>query len=207
VCGNFEKTSDVETFAAVVNTTMVKLFFMIVAIMDWECYQFDFERGFLNGKMDARLVFVRQPSGFGNVTNQAYKLLKTPYGLRDSSLVTIEKIKELQFQSGITKIPVLRTRVKRKCIVLETSGESLYPTSLLHSAFWSGRDYSRLSIRFFEPTHDFISYTQKSKVLVKMAQGLKGCVYRWEGIHFYGRNFNNRFCSRRNVILIIGQAI
>jgi hypothetical protein len=34
VCGNFEKKTDVETFAAVVNMIMVKLFFLVVAIKD-----------------------------------------------------------------------------------------------------------------------------------------------------------------------------
>jgi hypothetical protein len=58
VCGNFEKKSNVETFTAVVNMTMVKIFFTVVATLDLECYQFDFEGAFLNGKMDERLVFV-----------------------------------------------------------------------------------------------------------------------------------------------------
>jgi hypothetical protein len=46
VCGNFEKKADVETFAAVVNMNMVKIFFMVVATKDWECYQYDFEAPF-----------------------------------------------------------------------------------------------------------------------------------------------------------------
>jgi hypothetical protein len=49
VCGNFEKKSDVETFAAVVDMVMVKLFFLFVAVKDWECLQFNFEAAFLNG--------------------------------------------------------------------------------------------------------------------------------------------------------------
>jgi hypothetical protein len=38
VCGNFEKKADVETFAAVVNMNMVKIFLMVIAAKDWECY-------------------------------------------------------------------------------------------------------------------------------------------------------------------------
>jgi hypothetical protein len=87
VCGNFEKKTDVETFAAVVNMTMVKLFFLVVAVKDWECYQYDFEAAFLNGEMKTRSVYVRQPPGFGDRTNRVYKLLKTLYGLRDSPLI------------------------------------------------------------------------------------------------------------------------
>ena len=51
VCGNFKKKTDVETFAAVVNMTMVKIFFLLVAILNWECFQYDFEAAFLNREM------------------------------------------------------------------------------------------------------------------------------------------------------------
>jgi hypothetical protein len=101
VCRNFEKKSDVETFAAVVNMTMVKIFFLFVAIQDLECYQYDFEAAFLNGEMKARLVYVRQPPGFGDGANRVYKLLKTPYGLRDSSLVWFCEASELMRKEGI----------------------------------------------------------------------------------------------------------
>jgi hypothetical protein len=100
VCGNFEKKSDVETFAAVVNMTMVKIFLTIVATLDLECYQYDFEGAFLNGKMDQRLVFVRQPPGFGDGTKRVYKLLKTLYGLRDSPLVWFREVTKLMRKAG-----------------------------------------------------------------------------------------------------------
>jgi hypothetical protein len=50
VCGNFEKKSDVETFVAIVNMIMVKLFFLFVAVKDWECLQFNFKAAFLMDK-------------------------------------------------------------------------------------------------------------------------------------------------------------
>ena len=76
VCGNFEKKTDVETFAAVVNMTMLKIFPLVVAVLNWECWQFDFEAAFLNSEMKTRLVYVRQPPGFEDGTNRVYKLLK-----------------------------------------------------------------------------------------------------------------------------------
>ena len=87
VCRNFEKKTDVETFAAVVNIMMVKIFFLLVAILNWGCFQYDFEAAFLNGEMKAKSVYVQQLPGFGDGTNRVYKLLKTLYGLRDSPLV------------------------------------------------------------------------------------------------------------------------
>jgi hypothetical protein len=104
VCGNFEKKSDVETFAAVVNMTMVKVFFLVVAIQDWECYQYDFEAAFLNGEMKDRSVYVRQPPGFGDGTNWVYRLLKTLYGLRDSPLVWFREVSELMRKEGFTPL-------------------------------------------------------------------------------------------------------
>jgi hypothetical protein len=100
VCGNFEKKSDVETFAAVVDMIMVKLFFLFVAVKDWECLQFDFEATFLNGQMSARLVYVKQPPGFGDGTKRVCKLLKTLYGLRDSPLVWFREATALMKKAG-----------------------------------------------------------------------------------------------------------
>ena len=77
VFGNFEKKTDIKTFATVVNMIMVKLFFLVVMLKDWECLQFDFEAAFLNGKMKTRSVYVRQPPRFGDGTKRVYKLLKT----------------------------------------------------------------------------------------------------------------------------------
>jgi hypothetical protein len=99
-CGNFEKKADVETFVAVVNMTIAKIFLTIVAILGLECYQFDFEGAFLNGNIDQRLVFVRQPPGFGDGTNRVYKLLKALYGLRDSPLVWFREATKLMRKVG-----------------------------------------------------------------------------------------------------------
>ena len=100
MCGNFEKKSEIETFAAVVNMTMVKVFFLVVATLDWECYQFDFEGAFLNGIMSERSVYVQQPPGFGDGTKKVYKLLKTLYGLRDSPLVWSREVSTLMSKVG-----------------------------------------------------------------------------------------------------------
>src|SRR5580692_5098757 len=91
---------EVEIFAPVVNMTMVKIFFLVVALLEWECYQFDFEGAFLNGIMSNRLVYVRQPPGFGDGTKRVYRLLKTLYGLRDSPLVWSREVSKLMKEVG-----------------------------------------------------------------------------------------------------------
>ena len=97
VCGNYEKKADVETFAAVVNMTMVKIFCLVVATQDWECMQFDFEAAFLNGELKEREVYIRQPPGFGDGTNRVCKLLKTLYGLRDAPLIWSREVVKLMY--------------------------------------------------------------------------------------------------------------
>ena len=69
VCGNFEEKNEEETFAAIVNMVMVKIFFIIIAILDWECLQFDFETAFLNAELEGKNIYVRQPPGFGDGTH------------------------------------------------------------------------------------------------------------------------------------------
>jgi hypothetical protein len=100
VCGNFERKADVETFAAVVNMTMVKVFFLIVASQDWECQQYDFEAAFLNGELKEHDVYIRQPPGFTDGTRRVCKLLKTLYGLRDSPLVWFREVTQLMKSLG-----------------------------------------------------------------------------------------------------------
>lgn len=104
VCGNFEKKTDIETFAAVVNMTMVKIFFLVVAAQNWECRQYDFEAAFLNGEMNTRAAYVRQPPGFEDGTNRVYKLLKTLYGLRDAPLAWFRQVTELMRKEGFTPL-------------------------------------------------------------------------------------------------------
>ena len=100
VCGNFEKKTDIKTFAAVMNMIIVKLFLLVVAIKDWECLQFDFEAAFLNGKMKTRSVYVHQPSGFRDGTKRVYLLLKILYRLRDSPLIWFWEVTKLMKREG-----------------------------------------------------------------------------------------------------------
>jgi hypothetical protein len=83
---------------------MLKIFLLVVAVLNWECWQFDFEVAFLNGEMKIRLVYVRQPLGFEDGTNRVYKLLKTLYGLRDAPLVWFREVTKLMKKEGFTPL-------------------------------------------------------------------------------------------------------
>jgi hypothetical protein len=84
--------------------TMVKIFFLVVAVQNWECMQYDFETAFLNGNLMDRLVFMRQPPGFGDGTKRVLKLFKTLYGLRDSSLVWFREVTGLMDACGFVPL-------------------------------------------------------------------------------------------------------
>ena len=83
---------------------MLKIFLLVVAVLNWECWQFDFEVAFLNGEMKIRLVYVRQPLGFEDGTNRVYKLLKTLYGLRDAPLVWFREVTKLMKKEDFTPL-------------------------------------------------------------------------------------------------------
>src|SRR5438045_3071273 len=69
VCRNFKEKNEEETFAAVINMVMVKIFFIIIVILNWECLQFDFETAFLNAELEGKNIYIRQPQGFGDGTH------------------------------------------------------------------------------------------------------------------------------------------
>ena len=83
---------------------MLKIFLLVVTVLNWECWQFDFEAAFLNGEMKTRSVYVRQPPGFEDGTNHVYKLLKTLYGLRDVPLVWFREVTKLMKKEGFTPL-------------------------------------------------------------------------------------------------------
>ena len=65
-CGNFEQGSwDIEdVYAAVANAASVKIFLALMAVMDLECHQFDFNTAFLNAPIPAeKRYYGEQPTG------------------------------------------------------------------------------------------------------------------------------------------------
>ena len=92
-CGNYEQGSlDTEdVYAAVANAASVKLFLAIMAVMNLECHQFDFNTAFLNALIpDGKKYFVEQPPGLEKgprgISRLVCLLKGALYGLKSSPL-------------------------------------------------------------------------------------------------------------------------
>ncbi len=72
-----------ETFASVVKPMSYKALFAIAAALDLEIHQMDVKTAFLYGDIDEE-IFVEQPEGLGNGSDQVCKLNKALYGLKQS---------------------------------------------------------------------------------------------------------------------------
>ncbi|KJZ68226.1 hypothetical protein HIM_12383 [Hirsutella minnesotensis 3608] len=90
VCGNFEEEDSwavQDVYAAVANTTSVKIFLLWTAILDLECFQFDIATAFLNADIpEGTNIYVMQPEGYEDGTSKVCLLRKALYGLRKSPL-------------------------------------------------------------------------------------------------------------------------
>ena len=90
VCGNYEETDQWEMqdiYAAVANSTIVRLFLWLVATEDLECHQFDICTAYLYAKIPPGIrLLVRQPTGFDDGTGRVCLLEHALYGLPRSAL-------------------------------------------------------------------------------------------------------------------------
>lgn len=99
VCGNEDVDYIDDSFAPVVDFTLVKLFLAIAVQRKWQVRQLDFDNAFPNGKLD-RDVYVYVPR-HGHVENihgaKVLKLNRSLYGLREAGKVWYELlVKELK---------------------------------------------------------------------------------------------------------------
>jgi hypothetical protein len=95
VCGNFENTESwaaQDVYAAVANSASIKLFFTLVAVNDYECFQYDIVTAFLNAFCKGDPIYVEQPHGFTDGTRRVCQLNRALYGLRKAPLWWFEEI-------------------------------------------------------------------------------------------------------------------
>lgn len=73
-----------ETYALVVKLISYKALFAIVVAKDYEIEQIDVKTVFLYGKLDykSNLIYIEQPEGFTNSTDNVCLLLKALYRLK-----------------------------------------------------------------------------------------------------------------------------
>ena len=120
-----------ETFSPVVRFTSIRLILAIVACLDLELHQMDVKTAFLNGELDEE-IYMDQPTGFVKEGNEhkVCKLLKSIYGLKQSSRQWYFRFQEVVLSNGFTMIDedncVYTKRSKGKFVIM-----SLYVDDIL----------------------------------------------------------------------------
>ena len=107
VCGNFKDGSwnSQDLYAAVVSNVAVRVFFLLVAVKDLECEQFDFVTAFLNaGIPDDCEYFVEPPTGLNKPRGFVCKLRKALCGLRKSPIFWYETVRPGMERLGFTPV-------------------------------------------------------------------------------------------------------
>lgn len=81
-----QNSNYLETYALVVKLISYKALFAIVVAKDYEIEQIDVKTAFLYGKLDYKNnpIYIEQPEGFTNSTNNVCLLLKALYRLKQS---------------------------------------------------------------------------------------------------------------------------
>ena len=83
--------------------TSIRLILAIVASLDLELHQMDVKTAFLNGELDEE-IYMEQPTGFVEEGNKhkVCKLLKSIYGLKQSSRQWYFRFQEVVLSNGFT---------------------------------------------------------------------------------------------------------
>lgn len=89
-----------ETFSPVIRYNSIKLILAIAAKEKLLIKQFDIKTAFLNSRID-KDIYMKQPEGFSNNTNQVCKLQKSIYGLKQSSRCWNEKFTDFLIKMGL----------------------------------------------------------------------------------------------------------
>lgn len=93
----------VETFAPVVRQESIRLLFALTAKFKMQILQFDIATAFLNGQLDEE-VYLEIPEGLKSERNQALRLHKAIYGLKQSSRCWCESFTKILHKCGLSPI-------------------------------------------------------------------------------------------------------
>ncbi|KJZ70290.1 hypothetical protein HIM_10334 [Hirsutella minnesotensis 3608] len=167
VCGNFEEEDSwavQDVYAAVANTTSVKIFLLWTAILDLECFQFDIATAFLNADIpEGTNIYVMQPEGYEDGTSKVCLLRKALYGLRKSPLWWFKTITPILQSLGFEPLDAdlcLFKDEKRGCILILYVDDMLVAAPTKETVF-----YVREQLQtFFElkdlgEVKDFLGFT------------------------------------------------
>ncbi|CAI7877247.1 unnamed protein product, partial [Closterium sp. NIES-54] len=94
-----------ETYSPVSSYVTLRIFLNIVAVRDLNLMQLDMKNAFLHSKLD-RLLYMYQPDYFDDGTGWVCKLLKSLYGLKQSSLLWYRALNGVLLGAGWKKSQV-----------------------------------------------------------------------------------------------------
>ncbi|OUC46310.1 reverse transcriptase, partial [Trichinella nativa] len=109
-----------ETFSPVARFDTVRALLSIAAVERLKLQQFDVKTAFLYGALKEE-VYVKQPEGFENGTNQVYKLNRSLYGLKQAPRCWNLRLVEFLRKQGLkqsTADPCLFARMKERSKLL-----------------------------------------------------------------------------------------
>ncbi|CAI7805354.1 unnamed protein product [Closterium sp. NIES-54] len=94
-----------ETYSPVSSYVTLRIFLSIVAVFDLNLMQLDMKNAFLHSKLD-RVLYMYQPDYFDDGTGRVCKLLKSLYGLKQSSLLWYRALDGVLLGAGWKKSQV-----------------------------------------------------------------------------------------------------
>jgi len=92
-----------ETYAPVAKLTTIRLLLSIAAILDLEIHQMDVKTAFLNGTLSEE-IYMTIPDGINITGNKLCQLIRSLYGLKQSSRCWYQKLSTFLTDQGFTRI-------------------------------------------------------------------------------------------------------
>lgn len=112
-----------ETFSPVVRFDSIRILLTVIVQENLVLKQFDVKTAFLNGDIE-EVIYMKQPTGFNDGTTRVCKLLKSLYGLRQSSRCWNQRIKVFLTNYGLKQSkadPCIYMLIKNNLITLLVS--------------------------------------------------------------------------------------
>lgn len=112
-----------ETFSPVVRFDSIRILLTVIVQENLVLKQFDVKTAFLNGDIE-EVIYMKQPTGFNDGTTRVCKLLKSLYGLRQSSRCWNQRIKVFLTNYGLNQSkadPCIYMLIKNNLIILLVS--------------------------------------------------------------------------------------
>lgn len=106
LCGNRQRfgTDYTAVFSPVARRSSIRLFFAVVASEDLECHQIDISNAFVQGDL-TETIYMRQPPGYSDGTNNVCHLHKSLYGLKQAPRVWHQTMTAYLLSIGFRQSP------------------------------------------------------------------------------------------------------